>query len=140
MRQPNQPRAFQLRKRRVFSEAFKREKVAQIAAGHYSIAQFCQLWSVSTASVYRWIYRYSPDHQKGTTMIVQLDSEAAKTQQLLQEVAQLQQALDQKQMIIDFQNQLIELASKELQLDLKKTFSPPRSNTSASTALNTPMP
>ena len=58
-------------------------------------------------------------------MIIQQDSEAAKTKLLLQQVAQLEQTLGQKQMIIDFQNKLIEHASKELGVDLKKTFGQP---------------
>ena len=111
-----------IRPRRIFSDEFKRLKVAQLVAGQLSIGQFCKLWQVSTATVYRWIYRYSPQHKQGTIMISQQDSEAAKTKLLLQQVAQLEQTLGQKQMIIDFQNKLIEHASRELGVDLKKTF------------------
>ncbi len=114
-----------IRPRRVFSEEFKRQKVAQLVAGETSIGEFCKLWQVSTATVYKWIYRYSPEYKKGTIMVIQQDSEAAKTKHLLQQVAQLEQALGQKQMIIDFQNKLIEHASKELGVDLKKTFDQP---------------
>jgi transposase-like protein len=113
---------FTIRQRRVFSEAFKRAKVIEITAGKVGMAAFCRLWSISPASVYRWIYRYSPHHQKGTTMVIQQDSEAAKTLQLQQRVADLERILGQKQLIIDYQEKLIELASKELNLNLKKNF------------------
>lgn len=113
-----------IRKYRIFSEAFKRETVARLAAGEMSIGSFCTLWQVSRASIYNWIYRYSPDYQKGTILVIQKDSEATKTQELLERVAQLERTLGQKQMVIDYQNKLIEIASQELKVDLKKTFRP----------------
>ncbi len=55
-------------------------------------------------------------------MVVQQESEAAKTQELLKRVAELERILGQKQMEIDYQSKLIEIASKELDIDLKKSF------------------
>lgn len=111
---------WQLRQRRVFSEAFKREKVAEITSGQISLAQFCKLWGVSSTSVYRWIYQYSSEHQKGTVMVVQKESEATKVQELQAQVAALEQALGKKQMVIDYQEQLLKTASEELGFDVKK--------------------
>lgn len=113
-----------IRKHRIFSEEFKRDKVDKLRSGQLTISQLCKLWQISTTTAYNWLYAYSPQHAKGTTMIVQQDSEAAKTQQLLQQVAHLERTLGQKQMVIDFQDKLIELASSQLQIDLKKTFVP----------------
>lgn len=113
---------FVIRKRRVFSEVFKREQVAKLVSGELSIAQLAKNWQIATKTAYQWLYTYSPQHTKGTIMVVQQDSEATKTQQLLQQIAQLERALGQKQLIIDYQDKLMELASKELQVDLKKTF------------------
>ncbi|MDZ7933908.1 MAG: transposase [Emticicia sp.] len=113
-----------IRQRRIFSDEFKRQKVAEITAGQISIIDFSKLWGIGTHIVYRWIYKYSPDHKKGTTMVIQLDSEATKTQMLLQRISELERALGQKQMVIDFNEKLIEIASKELDIDLKKNFSP----------------
>ncbi len=56
-------------------------------------------------------------------MVIQLDSEATKTQELLQRISELERILGQKQMIIDFNERLLEIASKELEIDLKKNFS-----------------
>ncbi|MGF1925768.1 MAG: transposase [Bacteroidia bacterium] len=113
-----------IRPYRVFSEEFKREKVAQISAGEISILSFSKLWSVSQNTVYKWIYKYSPDHKKGTIMVVQKDSEAVKLVELQGKIAELERAIGQKQMIIDYQDKLIEIASKELDVDLKKSFNP----------------
>lgn len=108
------------RRRRTFSETFKREKVAEITSGQISIARLSRLWDVSTKSIYRWIYQYSNEHQKGTVMVVQKESEASKLQALQQQVAALEQALGQKQMVIDYQNQLLKEASQDLGFDVKK--------------------
>ena len=113
----------QIRQRRVFSDEFKREKVDQILNCEYSIASFCKLWSVSSVTVYKWIRHYSPEHKKGTTMVIQKDSEASKTNELLRQVSELERGIGQKQMQIDFLEKLIELASKELDVDIKKKFS-----------------
>ena len=57
-------------------------------------------------------------------MVTQLDSEATKTQELLQRISELERTLGQKQMVIDFNEKLIEIASKELEIDIKKNFNP----------------
>jgi hypothetical protein len=82
------------------------------------------LWSVSKQTVYDWVYQYSPEHKKGTTMVIQQDSEATKTQELQRRIAELERSLGQKQMVIDYQDKLIELASKEFEVDIKKNFKP----------------
>jgi len=78
------------------------------------------LWDVTSPGVYRWIYLYSPEHKKGTTMVVQKDSEAQRTSDLLNQVAELEGCLGQKQ--IDYLEKLVELASKEYDIDFKKNF------------------
>lgn len=113
-----------LRTRRIFSEAFKREKVAEITTGQISVSKFCRLWDVSPSAVYLWIHKYSPTHQKGVTMVVQKESEAVKVLELQTKIANLERILGQKQLSIDFNEKLIEIASKELEIDIKKTFSP----------------
>lgn len=114
-----------IRQRRHFSEEFKREKVNELISKHYSITDFCKLWKVSPVTIYRWIYKYSPTHKQGTIMVIQKESEASKTAELLNKVANLERALGQKQMKIDFLEKLVEIAGKELEIDLKKNFNVP---------------
>lgn len=114
---------FTIRQRRIFSDAFKREKVDDILNRRISIAELSKLWEVSDTAIRYWIRQYCPTHKKGTTMVIQQDSESAKTQELLKRVAELERTIGQKQMVIDYQDKLLELASKELEIDLKKKFS-----------------
>jgi transposase len=111
-----------IRQRRIFSEEFKREKVQELNAGLYNISSFCTLWDVTPPTIYRWIYLYSPQHKKGTTMVIQKESEAQRTSELLVQVAELERRLGQKQMQLDYLEKLVELASKEYDIDFKKNF------------------
>ena len=123
----------EIRKQRYFSEQFKRAKVKELVEKRLTIQQLCQLYEVSKTSVYKWLYKYSPHHQQNTTLVVQMESEAFKTQQLLQRIAELERAVGQKQLEIEFLNKLLELGSEELGFDLKKNYSASPSNGSALT-------
>lgn len=111
-----------IRQRRIFSESFKRAKVQELTAGLYTVHSFSKLWEVAPYTVYRWIYKYSPQYKKGTVMVVQQESEAQKTAELLAQVAELERRLGQKQMQLDYLEKLVELASKEYDIDIKKNF------------------
>ena len=114
---------FKLRTRRIFSEAFKREKVAEITSGKITVLKLSKLWGVANSAIYLWIHKYSSEHQNGTTMVVQKDSEANKVLELQAKVAELERIIGQKQLQIDFNEKLIAIASKELEIDIKKNFS-----------------
>lgn len=115
---------FELRQRRVFSEAFKREKVAEITSGKTTVLKLSKLWGVGASAIYLWIYKYSPEHQKGTTMVVQKNSEATKVLELQAKIAELERIIGQKQLQVDFNEKLIEIASKELQIDINRNGEP----------------
>lgn len=111
-----------IRQRRTFSEAFKRQKVQDLIDKKISVKELSELYKVSRTSVYRWLYRYSPHYQQETSQVIQMESEAVRTKALQQQVADLERIAGQKQLQIDYLEKLIELASKELDLDLKKNF------------------
>ena len=112
----------EIRQRRIFSEEFKRQKVQLLIEKKVSVKELSELYSTSKMTIYRWLYRYSPHHQKGTTQVVQMESEALKTQSLQAQVADLERVVGQKQLQIDYLEQLIELASQELKMDIRKNF------------------
>lgn len=134
----HQKSKLEIRQRRIFSEEFKRQKTQQIVEKKVSVSDVSELYGITKMTVYRWLYRYSPHHQKGTILVVQMESEEYKTKQLLQNVAELERIVGQKQLQIDYLEKLIEVGSQELKIDLKKTFSGPPSNGSVSTKTNTP--
>ena len=68
---------------RKFSESFKKEKVKQLVAKQISIKELSELYGVSRTSIYKWLYKYSPHHKRGTVQVVEMESEALKTKVLL---------------------------------------------------------
>jgi transposase-like protein len=123
-----QVQKLEIKQRREFSEAFKREKVKDLVEKRISIKQLCKLYEVSRTSVYNWLYLYSPHHEQKTILVVQMESEAYKSQMLQQRVAELERIVGQKQLELDFLNKLFELGSEELGFDIKKNLSTKLSN------------
>ena len=66
-------------------------------------------------------------------MVVQMESEAHKTLQLLQRVAELERIVGQKQLEIDFLDKLMELATEELGYGVKKNTAAKLSNGTVAT-------
>lgn len=127
----------EINRRRIFSEEFKRAKVKELVEKRITILQICRLYEVSRNAVYKWLYKYSTHYHRKTTLVVQTESEAYKTQQLQQRVAELERIIGQKQMEIDFLNKLLEIGSEEMGFDIKKNFSIRLSSGTGSTEKDT---
>ena len=123
---------FQVRERRIFSEQLKKQVIKDLVNKRTTVKKVMTEHQVSAQSVYNWLYKYSPQHQPPCTLVVQMKSEANKSQELQNRVADLERIVGQKQLEIDFLNKLIEIGSKELEFDFKKNFSPKPSNGSGS--------
>lgn len=111
----------------MYSEEFRRARVREYESGELSVGQIGRHYGVSTAAVYRWIYRYSNYNQKGYKVVEEHDSGASKVKALEKKVAELERALGQKQVKLDYYGQLVELANREHGLDLEKNFGGRRS-------------
>lgn len=106
---------------RHFSEDFKRSKVQKLLKNELSIQQLCDLYDISRTSASHWLYKYSP-LEKGTKMVVEMESKAHKTKNLLEEVAELERIIGQKQLAIDVLEKTLKIASEEVGYDLKKKY------------------
>jgi transposase-like protein len=111
------------KQRRVFSEAFKREKVGLLDQGKLKVLDISKIYNVSTVSVYRWRKKFS-SISIGEKVVVEKISEAKKTLELYSQVRDLEQALGRKQMELDYFKKVVELASEEKGEDLEKKFKP----------------
>lgn len=107
--------------KRHFSESFKKEKVKLIVENKTTVRQISDLYKVSRASVYKWVYKYS-HLQPGITTVVQMESEEQKTNYLQNRVAELERIIGQKQLEIDLNDKTFELLSEELGYDVKKKY------------------
>jgi transposase-like protein len=68
-----------IRENRSFSEAFKKGKVKDLIEKRMTITELSRYYHVTRSAVYKWLYKYSPHHKKGTTLVVQMESEEQKT-------------------------------------------------------------
>ena len=119
--------------RRTFSQELKLKVVKDIESGKATIAQACREFSVSGASVYNWLNKYSKFHKHGASIVVELKSEAYRSKELEKKVKDLEAALGRKQLEVEFLNKLIELASEDLGIDIKKKHHTQQSTGSVST-------
>lgn len=118
----------QIKERRIFSEDIKKKAVKDLTSKRTTIRELVNEHQISCQSVYKWLYKYSPYHERKCTLVVQMKSEETKKSELQKRVAELERVVGQKQLEIDFLNRLLEIGSSELGFDLKKNFNTPPSN------------
>lgn len=109
------------RRRRTFSEDFKRKKVQDLSLGLITIAQLSRDYQVTRNTIYRWIESYgSKSGEKPVRLVVEMDSDSKKFKQLQIKIADLERQLGQKQVLLDFQQKMLEMVEAEFGADYKK--------------------
>ena len=108
------------RKRRIFSEDFKRKKVREIEQKITTIAEVSRQYEVRENSIAKWIAKYSQNYMKGVRTIVESDSDTEKIAALKAQVAELQRIIGQKQVQLEFKDKMIDLAEELYGVDIKK--------------------
>lgn len=117
----------QSRRIRVFSEAFKKEKVQQLQEKKISVQQISDLYQVSRSAIYKWLYKYS-ELEPGVKIVVQMESEEQKSKVLLSRVAELERIVGQKQLELDLNQKIFEYLGEDLGYDVKKKYEQKLSN------------
>ena len=110
------------KKRRTFSEAFKREKVKEIESKRMTVSQVSKIYDVSKAAVYKWLSLYGSLQMKKERMVVEKISEAKKTERLLDKVGELEKLLGQKQVEIEYMKKVIEMGNEIAGVDIEKKY------------------
>lgn len=121
------------RRRRSFSESFRKEKVRELELGLTSPSDLKKAYEVSYTTIYRWVDKFGSMKSKKEKLIVEVESDSARLVELKKRIAELERAVGQKQIMIDFQQKMIALAEDEYGIDIKKKFSGEQLNTSGST-------
>lgn len=127
------------RRKRTFSEAFKRQKVSEIERKISTIAQVSKAYQVRYSNVCKWVNKYSSSYKKGIRLVVEMESETQKLIALQARIAELERIVGQKQLTIDFQSKMIELAEENYGIDIKKKFETKPSSTSGNTENSSPV-
>jgi len=113
----------QKRQRRVFSTAFKKEKVKMIDEGKLSVRQVCDIYEVSDTAVYNWLRSFSL-YSRGEQIVVEKISEAQKNKELYNRIRDLEQAVGRKQLELDYYKEVVKAANETLGEDIEKKYKP----------------
>jgi transposase-like protein len=122
-----------IRKKRIYSEEFKRKIVKDFESGQLSVPQLEKLHNIGNPLIYRWIYKFSTFNEKGSRIIEMKESSSGKMKSLEQRVKELERMIGQKQIKIDYLEKMIDIAKDELNIDIKKNSNTPQSTGSAVT-------
>lgn len=110
------------RRRRHFSDDFKKSKVQELELGRTTISELKRQYEVSSTTVYRWLANFAAMKNKPERIIIETDSDTKELLQLKQKIAELERIVGQKQVLIDFYDKLIDIAEVEYKVDIKKKF------------------
>lgn len=116
-----------LRKKRHYSEDFKKEIVSLFESGKYSVKQLESLYGVVNSTIYKWIYKFSTFNEKGIRVIEMKQSSSLKLKELTQKVKDLERIVGQKQIKIDYLEKMIDITKDEFDIDIKKKYNTPQS-------------
>lgn len=127
------PRVQKIRRKRSFSESFKKQLVQEFETGQYSVNELYRLHQIKPAVIYGWIYRYSSYNKSGYRIIEHSMSSSKKVKELQEKIKELEQKVGQKQIMIDYLETMMDVAKEELNIDIKKNFGTPPSGKSGKT-------
>jgi transposase len=108
---------------RIFSAAFKKEKVDLIDRGKITVRELSKLYSVSDTAIYKWIKKYSK-LEKSERIVVEKVSEAKKNIELYNHIRDLEQILGKKQLELDYYKSVINVVSEQAGEDILKKYKP----------------
>lgn len=127
------------RRRRQFSEDFKRQKVREIESGQTRQSEVCKQYEVSYTSVHKWLRQYGQQTATPERLIVERLSDTQELLRLKKQVADLERVIGQKQILLEFKDKMIELAEEQYGVDIKKKFSTSPSDTIGKTGKSKPI-
>ncbi len=111
-----------IKKRRKFSQEFKKKIVSDFESSKFSVSQLCKLYGLSYQSVYNWIYKFSTFNDKEYQIVEHKTSSTQKLKELEEKVKNLEAMLGRKQIMIDYLETMMDVAKTELGVDIKKNY------------------
>lgn len=111
------------RRRRRFSESFRKEMVGLIEAKKVTVAEVSMMYEVKQENVRRWLKKYGTK-QLPKPIIVRSPKEINKFKELERENKELKQIIGTMQVELVYTKKLIELAKEKLGEDFEKKTKP----------------
>jgi len=107
------------RRRRRFSEEFRKDQVARIESGELTIIEVSRLYEVRTLSVRGWIAKYG---KRGLPepIVIRSSKDVDRLKDLEKENMRLKSALGDQHMKVVYLEELVKLAKEALGPDFEK--------------------
>lgn len=125
------------RQNRYFSESFRKQKVREIERNLTTVREVSKTYEVSTAAIYKWLYKYSKLYERGHKQVIEPMSDTRKIKALQEKIKELEQMVGQKQIKLEFYEKMIELTEEEYGISFKKKRGSGPSSGTGSTEENT---
>ena len=107
------------RRRRRFSEGFRKEQVALYEDGRISIREISDTYEVKTATVRIWIRQYGKNELPGP-ILISSSKDINRTRELEVENKKLKQIIGDQQVELVYKNQLLKVMTEKLGKDFEK--------------------
>lgn len=107
------------RRRRRFSEEFRKEAVNRIEKGEITITQLSKLYEVKVGSIKRWIKKYGDGSYK-TRIVVSFGEEIEAIKELEKEVKKLRNVIADQQIELQYYKLAKQVAERQLGKDYEK--------------------
>lgn len=127
------------RRRRTFSDTFKRDKVREIELGLSRISDVRRQYGVSDTAVYKWIRKFGVEKGTPERLIIESMSDTRALKELKERIAELERLVGQKQIEVEYYKKMIDLAQEHYGIAIKKNYSTQPCDTSGSGEKNTPL-
>ena len=101
------------RRRRRFSEAFKKEQVKLIESGELEVKEVSRLYEVKPDNVRRWLKKYGTK-EIPPTIVISSSTEYDRLGDLEKQILELKQIIGDQQVKLITQSSIIELAEQKL--------------------------
>ena len=110
------------KKRRVFSESFKKEKVSLYEKGELRRIDLERMYELSTSVIHSWIKKYGtlPSSER---IVIETDSDFIKSNSLQKRIYELERKLGSQLMELDYYKRVISKATEHYEEDIEKKFS-----------------
>ena len=109
----------QERRRRRFSEEFRKEQVRLIESGQRTIAEVSRLYEVRRDSVSRWVKKYKTKDLPGR-IIIQSEEEIDRIKDLEKRNEHLKKVIGEQQLEVLYLRECLKLARERLGEDFEK--------------------
>ncbi len=107
------------RRRRRFSEEFRKEQVSLIESGKVTIQEVSRLYEVKSANVRLWIKKFG-SHELAPQIIISSNKDIDRLKELEKENRRLKEIIGNQQLELEIQKGMLKLTDKKEQKELEK--------------------